>query len=98
MKVVTSSHDIGNDKKFAKRLFEEEKFDLIHMHLKKGQPISTHHAKTDVIIIVREGVVTFDIEGKEVTLTNEDILYLDPYEDHSLQAIEETDLILLKLK
>jgi len=97
MNVVTSPHDIGENKKYAKRLFNEEKFDLIHMHLKQGENVSTHHAKTDVIIIVRTGKVEFDIEGEQVVLTNENILYLDPYEVHSLYAVEETDLIIVKV-
>lgn len=97
MKKVHASYSIGEDQKYAKRLFNEENFDLIHMHLKKGEHISTHHAPTEVIIIVRDGKVIFDIEGEQVTLTEEDILYLDPYESHSLQAIEETDLILIKV-
>lgn len=98
MKVVSASYNIGDKQKFAKRLFKEDTFDLIHMHLKKDEHISTHHAPTEVIIIVRTGQVKFDIEGEQVTLTNEDILHLDPYEDHSLQAIEDTDLILVKVK
>lgn len=97
MKFVTASHDIGEQNKHAFRVLKEDKFDCIHMHLKKGENISTHHAKTDVVIIVRTGKVEFDVEGEKVTLTNEDILYLEPYEKHGLQAIEETDLILMKV-
>lgn len=97
MKIVTAAHDIGDQNKRAVRVLNEEKFDCIHMHLKKDEKISTHHAKTDVVIIVRAGKVEFNIEGEVVTLTNEDVLYLEPFEEHSLHAIEETDLILFKV-
>lgn len=98
MRVVTSTHDIGHNKKFAKRLLHEEKFDLIHMHLKQGEQLSEHHAKEEVLVIIRMGKVEFNFEGKKVTLTNEDILHMECNEKHSVFAIEETDLILLKVK
>ncbi|HZW67011.1 MAG TPA: hypothetical protein VFF20_00145 [Pseudogracilibacillus sp.] len=97
MKLVHSQHDIGSERKHAVRLFNEEKFDLIHIHLKQGEELSKHHAKTDVLVIVRAGKVEFDFSNEKVTLTNEDILQMDAYEDHSVLAIEETDLILVKI-
>lgn len=98
MELVHATYQNDNQQKYAKRLFKKESFDLIHMHMKKDETISTHHAPTEVIIIVRAGEVEFNIEDTLTTLTKEDILYLDPYEDHSMRAIEETDLILLKVK
>lgn len=98
MRVITSTHDIGEHNKFAKRLFNEEKFDLIHMHLKRGEQLTEHHAKEDVVVIVRTGKVEFNFDGKIVTLTNEDVLHMEPAEKHSVLAIQETDLILVKVK
>lgn len=97
MKLVKAPHDIDGKNKHALRLIKEETFDCIHMHLKQGENISTHHAKTDVLIIVRSGKVEFDVEGEKVVLTNEDVLHLKPYEKHGLKAIEETDIILIKI-
>lgn len=97
MKVITTSHDIGDQQKYALRILKEDNFDAIHMHLKKGEHITTHHAKTHVIIIVRSGKVEFTIEGETVVLTNEDVLHMDPFEKHSLTAIEETDFMLIKV-
>lgn len=98
MHVITSPHNIGKHQKFAKRLFNEDKFDLIHMHLKEGEQLTEHHAKEDVLVVVRTGKVEFDFSGEKVTLTNEDVLHMEPNEDHSVLALEETDLILLKVK
>lgn len=98
MRVVTSSRNIGNDKKFAKRLFNEEKFDLIHMHLMQGEQLSEHYAKEGLLVIVRTGKVEFDFAGEKVTLTNEDVLHMEPNERHSVLAVEETDLVLIKVK
>lgn len=97
MKQVTTSHDIGEKRKHALRVLNETKYDVVHIHLKQGEEITTHHAKVETLIIVRAGKVRFNVEGEDVILTKEEILQMDPYEKHSLHALDETDLLLLKI-
>lgn len=98
MKLEKTIHHIGEKGKYAKRILNEAKYDIIQIHMKKEEEITAHHAKEETLIIVRAGKVFMDIEGKEVTLTNESILQMAPYEEHDLKAIEETDLVLIKIK
>ena len=98
MKYITTSHQIGGDQKYADRVLNTENYDVVQIHMKKDQEISTHHAKVETLIIVRTGKVQFVLEEETVELTNESILQMDPYEKHSLKALEETDLLLLKFK
>jgi len=97
MKLVDSLHDIGDKAKHASRVLNKSKYDIVQIHMKKGEELSNHHAKVETVIIVRAGKVNFNVEGEDVVLTNEQILQMDPYEEHSLQAIDETDLLLLKI-
>ena len=59
-----------------------------------------HH----IIVIVRNGEVVFNVEGEDVTLTNEDVLLFDPLEMHSLKALKalkavtNVDLVIVKIK
>ena len=98
MKVIHAPKDVGDQAKFANRLLKDDAFDLLHMHLKAGEMVSKHHAKEAILIIVRDGIVEFDTEGEKVSLTDENILFFEPFEPHSLRAIEETDLLLIKRK
>jgi len=98
MKRVDTRHDIGAKTKHAERILNEDKYDLIQIHMKKGEIITSHHAKEETLIIVRTGKVYFTVEEEKMTLTNEQILQMDPYEKHSLEALEEANLILLKMK
>lgn len=98
MKLIESAHDSGDKKKFAKRLMKEKQYDVVHFHMKAGEEITEHHAREETLIIVRTGKVKFDVEGETVELTNEEILHMEPYEKHSLEAMEETDFLLLKIR
>lgn len=98
MRVVETKHRIGDEKKHALRILNEDKFDTIHLHMKEGETLTKHHAKCDVLIIVRTGKVVFNFEQEKVTLTNEEVLHMKPFEDHSVEAIEESDFLIVKVK
>lgn len=98
MKHIQTAHDIGEKQKFANRVLNQPKYDVVHIHMKKGEEITTHHAKVETLIVVRAGKVLFIVEDETFELTNEDILQMEPYERHSLMALEEADLLLLKFK
>ena len=97
MKLITTLHDIGENSKHAERVLKGTKYDVIQIHMNQGEEITEHHAKVETLIIVRTGKVQFNVEGEDVILTNEQILQMEPFEAHSLKALEETDLILMKI-
>jgi len=80
------------------KVFSHSKCDLINIQLKQGEAVAKHNASDIVVIVVRKGTVSFDVEGKEVILTDEDVLVLDPLEMHSLTAVTDVDIVVLKLK
>lgn len=98
MKLVETLRELKAQNKHAERKLNEEKYDVIQIQMEKGEEITEHHAREETLIIVRSGKVEFDLESEKVVLTNEQLLQMDPYEKHSLKAIEKTDLILLKFK
>ena len=98
MKVIDTLHELNGRTKHAERKFVDDKYDVIQIQMEENEEITEHHAREETFIIVRDGKVEFDIEGEKVILTNEKLLQMEPYEKHSLKAIEKTDLILLKIK
>lgn len=85
------------EKKITKQ-HEAESFDALTIELKKGHSIPTHDAPYTVLITVLEGCVTFNIEGEDRIMKPEQILQLDPKEAHSLEALEDSKILVLKLK
>ena len=98
MQLIETSHDIGDETKHALRFLNEDKYDVIHVHLKKGESLSKHHAKCEVLVIVRTGKLIFEFEEEKVTVTNERVLQMEAFEEHRVDAIEETDFLLFKVK
>ena len=80
------------------KVLEKEQFDLLNVQLRAGEEIPPHNVNNTAIVIVRNGDVVFNVEGEDVTLTKEDVLLFEPLEMHSLKAITDVDLVIVKLK
>lgn len=87
----------GTEKKLTK-IASHEQYDLVSIQLAAGEGIPAHDAPHTVLIIVQSGKVLFMVEGREQELISSTILHMDPKEQHSLQAIEDCNLLLLKIK
>ncbi|MCM0627174.1 AraC family ligand binding domain-containing protein [Lysinibacillus sp. OL1_EC] len=72
--------------------------DILNIQLRAGEKIPEHHADNEVLIIVQFGEVRFLVEGVEEILTQDTILTLKPSEKHSLEAITNVRVIVIKLK
>ena len=70
---------------------------IVNMQLQAGEKIAEHDSTADVVIIVRSGKVSFNVEGQSVEVTPENILHLNPKEKHSLTAIEPSDLLVMQI-
>src|SRR5690625_6683660 len=91
MEYVDIWHDLGEKSRYANRVMKKDKFDVVHIHLKKDEEIGSHHAEEETLIIVRNGRIQFNVEGRVVELTKEGILRMDPYEEHDMKALEKTE-------
>lgn len=98
MQVVTTPFVLNEKKKQVGKVLEHEKFQVMNIQLKTGESIPSHFADCDVLIVVRSGVVSFTVENETVELSSESILHMNPKEMHSLQAKEDVDLLVIKVK
>ncbi|MGN7479766.1 cupin domain-containing protein [Solibacillus silvestris] len=85
-------------KKKVGKVYSQKNMDILSIQLQTGEQIPEHNAKQTVVIIVRSGEVEFVVEGQSQRLTAEDILIIDPLEKHSLQAMTDVDLIVMKVE
>ena len=98
MKKLQIANVLAEQAKKMGKVLDTEQFDLLNVQLRAGEEIPAHNANDTAIVIVRNGEVLFNVEGEDVTLTNEDVLLFDPLEMHSLKAITNVDLVIVKLK
>ena len=78
--------------KIAKGEFTE----IIHLHLKKETIMDEHISKSKATIIVIDGEIDFIMNGHRYKLEKGDYLNFEANVLHSLEAFEETHLILIK--
>ncbi|WP_341301362.1 AraC family ligand binding domain-containing protein [Lysinibacillus sp. FSL H8-0500] len=83
--------------KFIGKLGSIDGADILNIQLRAGEKIPEHHTDNEVLIIVQFGEVRFVIEGVEKLLTPDTILALKPLEDHSLEAITDVCIVVIKL-
>ncbi|MEC1179024.1 cupin domain-containing protein [Metasolibacillus meyeri] len=97
MQKLEVANVLAEQSKKMGKVFSHDKFDVLNIQLKQGEAIPEHSVNNVAVIIVRKGTVHFDVEGKEVMLTDEDVLIMEPLEMHSLKAITDVDIVVLKL-
>lgn len=98
MKIINLDSRLKDQEKFIKPLTNFEKTKMVQIQLQKGTGIPEHNANADVLIIVQKGKVAFDVAGERVELTPSSILYMEPKEQHSLLALEDVELLLLRIE
>lgn len=70
---------------------------VINLQLKAGQKVGRHHTPSDTIIHVVSGRVRFGVGEETVDLTKDVVLHMDPKEEHELEALEDTSLLVIKI-
>ncbi|MER1986444.1 MAG: AraC family ligand binding domain-containing protein [Solibacillus sp.] len=79
------------------RILLTEKIDVLNIQLRAGETVAEHNVPNTVVVVVRRGEVIFNVEGVDYHLTNEDVLALDPFENHSLEAVTDVEIVVLKI-
>lgn len=97
MKIITTTNQLELKAKHMEKILQLENEEVINLQLKSGEKIPEHHAKESILIIVRRGKLLFQVENETAELTNETLLYMNPLENHQLEAFEDTDVLIIKL-
>lgn len=98
MKTIRIENILAQQAKKVGKVFSQENMDILTIQLRAGEKIPAHNAKETVVVIVRSGEVRFEVQEKQQILTAEDVLIIEPLDMHSLEAITDVDIVVLKLK
>ena len=97
MDLIPKQDRLEQKAKHIAKLQRMENATIINIQLKKGETIAEHDSRKDVVIVVRRGSVIFNVEGTETVVEPGNMLYMKPYEKHSLLAVEDTDLLVFQI-
>lgn len=83
------------DKKITS-IYHTEARQIVHLQLSAAQEIATHQSSKQVFIIVKSGKVIFTLSDQEIILSPNEVLVMEPDEYHSLKALEDTSILVIK--
>lgn len=97
-KLIHTDNELIKKEKSIKKIFGSERSNIVNIQLKTGEGIPEHDSKDPIFIIVRLGTVKFICSDEEYVLKNSDILFMEAEELHSVEAVTDTDFLVVFLK
>lgn len=85
------------DGKFE-HLVDEDNLQITHLQIKKGEEVPSHKSDKNVVVVIYKGKVDFKGESGSEIIRPGDIITMDPNEMHALEAIEDSDLMVIKAR
>lgn len=85
------------DGKFE-HLLDKDRLQVTHLQIKKGQEVPSHKSDKNVVVVIYKGKVNFTGENGKELIVPGDIIAMEPNEMHALEAIEDSDLMVIKAK
>ena len=85
------------DGKFE-HLLDEDKLQITHLQIKQGEEVPSHKSDKSVVVVIYNGKVDFKGENGNQIIIPGDIITMDPNEIHALKALEDSDLMVIKVK
>ena len=96
MQVFELNSYLSEKDKYVGALTEYGNTKVIQIQLAAGNEIKEHRTNADALIVVRKGRVVFSFGEERAELTNGQLLHILPNEPHSLQAVEDVELLLIR--
>ena len=97
MNLIETPYLLEEKEKHVSKVVQFDNHQVMNIQLRTGEEIKEHNAKEYVLIVVRKGKVLFTVEGVEQLVTTGHILHMNPLEKHALKAVEDADVIVIKI-
>ena len=98
MQSFSITNELVDTSKKATRVFANDDVHILNIQMRAGESIPTHNAPGTVIVTVRSGIILFNVEGVETKLSTDEVLVMNPLENHSLTAVTDVDILVTKLQ
>ena len=79
-------------------LVDEENLQVTHLQIKKGEEVPSHKSDKDVVVVIYKGKVDFTGENGSEIIIPGDIIVMKAEEMHALEALEDSDLMVIKAR
>lgn len=80
----------------SQQVYKNEQFHVMQLQIKKDELLKPHHAIADAFLVVIEGAIVFNIHDENIHLQKGDMLSFEKYVTHSVKAVEDSILLIVK--
>ena len=98
MELIETPYYLNDKHKHIEKVLSFNNTNVVNMQLQIGQTLAEHEVDADVLIIVKRGKVIFTVNGRDVEVSQHNMLHMAPGEKHSLRAEEVSDFMVLQIK
>lgn len=98
MEMIETPYYLNDKHKHIEKVLSFNNTNVVNMQLQIGQTVAEHEVDADVLIIVKRGKVIFTVDGRDVEVSQHNMLHMAPGEKHSLRAEEVSDFMVLQIK
>lgn len=79
----------------TRTLFRSEQLELIHLHVSAGRSIAEHRVQGEVLLQCLSGQLLLGSGDQVLALAEGELVQLPPGQEHSVQAEQESEALLL---
>lgn len=97
MELIETPYLLQEKEHYMHTITNVENTNIINVQLRENEVIPDQELDADMIVIVKSGVISYNIGGEMSTVTPNKILHIHPNEIHSLKAEEASDMILIQI-
>lgn len=90
------SYKANENIEMFEHLIEKDSQTVTHLLIREGKELPTHHVDMSVIVVPFKGVIEFTGESGTEIIKPGTIIEMEPNEKHSLKAVEDSQLIVVK--
>jgi quercetin dioxygenase-like cupin family protein len=78
------------------QVYKNGQFQVMQLQIKKDELLKPHYATTDAFLVVINGSIIFNMQDENIHLQKGDMLSFEKYVTHSVQAAEDSMLLIIK--
>lgn len=90
-------HFLNPDTLLGRVVSTKDKYQVVHLSLKKGNEVPDFKMDVNILIFVLSGTVRLVAGEEEILLNAQDLVEMEPNREHMMFALEDSQIFVVKV-
>lgn len=90
-------HSLSPDTLLGRVVSTKEKYQIVHLSLKKGNEVPDFKMDVHILILVMSGKIRLVAGEEELELHSQDLVEVEPNREHQMFALEDSQIFVVKI-